>query len=310
MDTLQNLKTLLLVARRGGLAKAASELGVSASVVTKRINQLEARAGVRLLQRSTRHVALTDIGRAYIARIRSVVDDADDLLAAMARAPRALEGHIRVKGPTAMTTLHLGGAISAFQTAHPGVSLEIVLVDRPVNPVDEGYDVALGALPQSFGGVVAQELCGLSRFVCAAPSYLARRGAPRHPSDLAAHDLLIYAPLGPIWSFRGPSGEISIEAAPKLTANNPQLLLEAARAGNGIAVLSTYVAAPALRSGELVALLTSWRAPDYAFRAFIPESRANVPRVQAFVACLKAALNPVPPWERPHGALSAAGRPE
>lgn len=299
MDTLQNLKAFLAVAGSGSFSAAARRLGVAPSVVTKRIDQLEWAAKVELFTRSTRRVMLTEVGERLVPRVRAAVAELDEVLAEMARPRRDLEGHLRVKVPTTLTVLYLGTILGRFQAQHPRVSLDVVLTDRPLNPVEEGFDLAVVAFPASFSSVVDEPLCPLRRMVCASPAYLAARGVPRHPRELAGHDTLNFLPTGPIWTFRSDRGSIGVEVAPKLSANDNQVLLAAAREGNGVALLPSYVALPALRAGELEEVLEAFPVPEMWVKALVPENRVQIPRVRALLAFLKGNLGQMPPWERP-----------
>jgi DNA-binding transcriptional LysR family regulator len=299
VDTVTNLKAFLAVAGSGSFSAAARQLAVAPSVVTKRIDQLEWAAKVELFTRSTRRVMLTEVGERLVPRVRAAVAELDEVLAEMARPRRDLEGHLRVKVPTTLTVLYLGTILGRFQAQHPRVSLDVVLTDRPLNPVEEGFDLAVVAFPASFGGVVDEPLCPLRRLACASPAYLAARGVPRHPRELARHDTLNFLPTGPVWTFRSDRGPISVELAPKLGANDNQVLLAAAREGNGVALLPSYVALPALRAGELEQVLDAFPVPEMWVKALVPENRVQIPRVRALLAFLKGSLGHTPPWELP-----------
>lgn len=298
MDTLQNLKAFLAVARGGSFSAAGRQLGIATSVVAKRIDQLEWATRTKLFARSTRQMVLTETGERWLQRVQSAVAELDEVLTGMARAGVDLEGHLRLKMPTTLTILYLGAIVSRFQFKHPRVSLDIVLADRPLDPIEEGFDVAVTVFPDSFGGVVDEPLCPLRRLICASPDYLAERGVPDHPRDLVAHDTLNFQPSGPVWSFQSAEGPISVEIRPKLSANDNQVLFAAAREGNGIALLSSYVAGPALRDGSLVQVLEAFPVTDLWIKALIPENRAQIPRIRTLVGFLKDGLSPVPPWER------------
>ena len=304
MDTLANLKAFLAVARTGSFSAAARELGVAASVVTKRVGQVEWQLKSPLFERTTRRVSLTPTGRQYLPGVQRVIADLDGLMAdARETAPR-LQGHIRVKLPTSIAVLHIGELLHGFQRQYPLVSLEVMALDRPVNPVDEGFDLALTLMPHSYGGVVEEALCAIPRLVCAAPDYLARHGTPRHPRELARHAILNFLPTGNTWEFSSSAGEVRVLLHPRLASNEAQLLYAAALAGNGIAVLGAYLAAGAVADGRLQPLLTDFPMADLWMKALIPESRLPVERVQALLAWLRDALQPVPPWE----AALQAGR--
>jgi DNA-binding transcriptional LysR family regulator len=296
VDTVQNLKAFLAVAHTGSFSAAARRTGLATSVVAKRIDQLEAAIRTKLFVRSTRRLVLTDAGRGWLDRVRPVVSDVDDLIDAAARPRDALAGRLRIKAPTTLAVLYLADILASFQMRHPKIALDIVLTDRALNPAEEGFDVAISAFGTTYGGVIDVPLCPVQRTVCAAPAYLAARGVPCHPRDLFEHDTLNFQPTGDIWMFDSAHGPVSIEIHPRLSANDGQVVLAAARAGNGIALLSDYVAAAALQCGELVPVLQPFTVPEIWMKALVPASRLHVARVGALVDALKAALSP-PPWD-------------
>jgi DNA-binding transcriptional LysR family regulator len=290
MDILVNLQAFLATADAAGFSAAARKLNVSTSVVAKRVTQLEARIGTPLFHRSTRQLRLTDAGQRYVHRARGVVTDATDLLSRMGEKGHDLVDHLRIKAPTSLTVARLADAFSAFQTQNPRLKLEIVLIDRPVDPVSEGFDIAIGAFPHSFGGVVDEPLCALKRLLCASPAYLKKHGTPTHPRDLVEHRCLSFLPTGPEWIFDGPRGRISIQVSPQLSSNEGHVLARSAIAGNGIALMSHYLVADALRDGILKPVLRDFPIPELWVKATIPERRRNAAAVQALLALLKTSL--------------------
>src|SRR5690606_8122277 len=258
MDTILNMKAFLATARSGSFSEAARQLSVAPSVVSKRVNQLEWQLRSRLLERTTRRVRLTEVGEQYLPTIRGIITEYDDLVRGSLRAPGELEGHIRVKSPAAITNLHLGRVYTEFQRAHPRVTLEIVLIDRSVNPIEEGFDVVLGLLPASFENVVEEALLPYPRVAVASPKYLKERGEPKHPRDLAGHDCLVFQPAGATWTFQSKRGPISVQVRPKFSSNDIQIIVDAAKDGSGIAVLSKLISKQARREGSLVPVM-----PDY-----------------------------------------------
>jgi DNA-binding transcriptional LysR family regulator len=299
VDTILNMKAFLATARSGSFSEAARQLSVAPSVVSKRVNQLEWQLRSRLLERTTRRVRLTEVGEQYLPTIRGIITEYDDLVAGMLRAPGELEGHIRVKSPAAITHLHLGKVFTAFQQANPRVTLDVVLMDRSVNPIEEGFDVVLGLLPASFENVVEEALLPYPRVACASPSYLQQRGNPQHPRDLANHDCLVFQPAGANWTFQSRRGPISVPVRPKFSSNDIHVLVSAAEDGSGIAVLSKLIAKESIRSGKLVPILAEFPLPDHWLKAFIPQSRVGLARVQALLNCIRGAFSPTPPWEEP-----------
>jgi len=298
MDTIENLRAFLAVTEMGSFSAAARRGGLATSVLTKRVNQLEHAIRTKLFIRTTRTVTLTEAGQRWIERARSLVADIDDAMRQVSAAEQELEGPVRVKAPTTLTALYLGRTLTRFQTLHPKVFIELVLTDRVVNPSDERFDIAIAAFNATFNNVVDVRLCPLRRQLCAAPEYLSARGMPEHPRDLLEHDTICFSPTGSIWSFTGPGGPATIEINPRISANDGQVLLRAAQAGNGIALLSEYLILPSLRSGKLVTVLADFAPPEIWVKMLIPEARTNIARIRALVEFLKEEFTPSPPWLR------------
>jgi len=298
MDVIENLRAYLAVARTGSFAAAARELDVAASVVTKRISQLEWRLKAPLFERTTRRVSLTTAGQQHLAAIQRLVSDLDGIFAGVQQAAPELQGRLRVKVPTSLAVMHLAGLFNQFLSRYPMVSLELVALDRPVNPVDEGFDIALTLMPDAFGGVIEEPLCSIRRLLCAAPAYLQKRGTPRKPRDLARHDVLNFVPTGNVLAFESTTGDVNVSVNPRFSSNEAQLVAAAAIAGNGIAVLGDYLALPALRAGTLVQVLADYPLPELWLKALIPENRAHTARVRALLETLRGELAPAPPWSR------------
>jgi DNA-binding transcriptional LysR family regulator len=299
MDGIENLRTFVAVADAGSLAAAARRLDVVASVVTKRIDQLESRVCTRLFKRSTKRVTLTEFGARYLPQARRLIFDYDEVFAEMSHSPRQVEGHIRIRVPTPMAIGFMAQALAKFQRQHPRVSLDVVLLERPgeVNPSEEGFDISIGSA-KSFPGVVDEPICPLHKWVCAAPAYLEQRGTPQHPRELARHDCLLFAPIGRTWRFQSVTGPVSVDVRAKLSANDQFVLTVSALRGNGIALLPSYAVAVALRAGTLVRVLPRFTVPSVWMKATVPESRVGVPQVRSLIAFLKARYAPVPPWDR------------
>ena len=298
MDGIENLRTFVAVADAGSLAGAARELGIAASVVTKRIDQLELRVQAHLFTRTTRRVALTEMGSRYLSSARRLMHDYDEVFAEMSHSQQQIEGSIRIKVPTSMTVGYLAETLADFQQQFPLVSLDVALIDRAVNPSAEGFDIAIAGLPMSFPGVIDEPICPLRWFACAAPSYIEERGAPRHPHDLTQHDCLVFVPAGRTWLFETTRGVVSVDLRPRMSANDAVVLTAAALEGNGIALLPSYAVAAALRAGTLVRVLDGFTVPTVWMKALVPEERAGIPRVRALLTFLKARYSPVPPWDR------------
>ena len=298
MPQLLDIKAFLVTARTGSFSAAAREIGLAASVVTKRVSRLEDQIGSALFQRTTRRLTLTSEGERLRPRLQLLIAEIDEALRS-ARVPEGgVAGQLRVKSPTTVGMLYVGGALARFQARNPRVKIELLLVDRAVNPLEEGFDVALGGLPVSFSGVLDLPLCQYDRVLVAAPAYLADNPAPRSPNDLVAHDCLAFLPIGLEWSFESDQGAIVVEIRARFTANDSQVLLTAALAGLGITVAPRFLAREALADGRLVAVLADYPLPPLWFKAMVPRSKLNKPEVAALVEHLKAEFGSVPPWDR------------
>lgn len=298
MDVIENLRAYLAVARTGSFSGAARELHVAASVVTKRISQLEWRLKSTLFERTTRRVSLTTAGQQHLIAIQRLVSDLDGIFGSVQQVAPELQGRLRIKAPSSLTVLHLAALFNAFQQRHPLVGLELVALDRPVNPVDEGFDIALTLMPDTFGGVLEEPLCAVRRVLVAAPAYLQDKGTPRKPSDLAHHHVLNFVPTGNVLAFESATGPLSVTVRPRFSSNEAQLVEAAAVAGNGVAVLGDYLALPAMRAGNLVQVLADYPMPELWLKALIPENRAHTAHVRAMLEALRSELAPVPPWFR------------
>lgn len=299
MDTLINLKTFLRVATVGSFSQAARELDLSVSVVKKRIDQLEHEVGAVLFERSTRRLSLTDAGQRQVPAVRDAVRAVDAALAGFGDPTAALEGHLRVKVPSTLGRLYLMDLLTEFRRDNPGISLEVVAMDRAVNPVREGFDVAVGVTPGSHAGVKEIAIRQIRRFVVAAPAYLARHGRPATPKALQDHETLNFQPLGDAWDFERDGVRTAVRLRSRLSSNDGEELLRAALAGEGIAFLSEYLVAGALRNGDLVPLLEEYETPAFWIYLQIPQSLANLARVRSLVGHLRRALVRTPPWECP-----------
>ena len=287
MDTIQNIKAFLLVARTGSFSTAARQLGVVPSVLTKRVDRLEDQMGVQLLQRSTRRVSLTGAGETYLPRLHAIVADLEAAFSETQVSASDMEGHLRIKAPTTIAIVNLGKILTEFQLAHPRIRIDLVMLDRSVNPIEEGFDVAIGALPTSYPGVVDEPLCPYPRIICASPAYLAQHGEPRHPQDLLHHHCLTFATTGQNWSFESRRGMINVDVRARLSANDSQLLCRAAVTGLGIVRIARHIAEPSVERGELTILLPDYPVPEFWVKALIPKNRIEKPAVRSLLAALK-----------------------
>jgi DNA-binding transcriptional LysR family regulator len=291
------------VARLGSFSGAARQLGLVPSVITKRIGQLERSLGTKLLVRSTRGLTLTQAGERYLPRFVRFVAELEELFAPATNEDERLTGHLRIKSPTTVSSMVIGDVLAEFLTEHPGVSLEIVLIDRSVNPMEEGFDFSIGALPVSYPNLVEVPLCPYDQVTCCAPAYLEDNAAPQNPGELAFHDVLTSVAYSRTWSFDGPTGPISAQVHPRVEASDSRTLRAATLRGLGISILPRDLVEEDLRQGTLVQLLTEFPVTRLYLKALVPCTKINSPLVREALAFLKAHL------PAPHARNGGAGIP-
>lgn len=296
MDTVQNMRAFLAVCRRRSFVAAARDVGVAPSVLTKRVNQLEYRLNAKLLERTTRHVRPTELGERYRSIMQRIVRDYEELVSGIQRAPSALAGHIRIKVPARVTERVLAPVFVRFRRQHSAVTLDVVVQDESVNPLEGGFDIAIDVMNTSYDETEQETFLSYPSIVCAAPDYLARRGHPEHPTDLRQHDCLVFRASGSTWTFLGRNGPVAVNVAPCFITNDADLLLSVACGGCGVGKLSLLLARDALHAGRLVRVLSDYRTPELSLKAFVPRNRAHLARVRALLASIrKEVAAAVPP---------------
>lgn len=324
MDRFVELSAFVRTVDRGSQSAAARELGVTPAMVGRYVRTLEDRLGTRLLNRTTATQSLTEAGAAFYARASAILEQLEEAERTASDQQAEPRGTLRVNAPMSFGARHLAAAVSEYCGHHPGVRVEMVLNDRVVDLVEEGYDVAvrIGRLADS--GLVARRLATCRLVACASPGYLERRGQPKAPADLQAHDCLLYAYAsnGSTWRFRRETpggtggeaggetrsetggktgaehgGEEEVRLSGSLVANNGDALLAAALAGQGVILQPTFIVGDALRDGRLVRLLPGWRLADLDVHAVYPSARNLSLKVRSFVDFLAARLRDPPPWD-------------
>lgn len=275
---------------------AAEQLGLPKSTVSRRLAQLEERLGVRLVQRTTRKLALTDIGQAYYERCSRIVADvaaAEQLVTDMQSTPR---GRVRITAPVDISTRHLGRICAAFAAANPEVTVELEASDRIVDLIEESFDVALrfGALPEST--LIARRLCRIDSVLVATPAYLARRGTPAAVEDLDDHERVLFTPSPRVQSWTLTQGEATYDFGrpARLASNNIGAVHEAVLAGAGLSVLTEFMVADDIAAGRLVQVLPAWRSRSVDAHAVYPARQNLPPRLSLFLDHLAKAFDPVP----------------
>ena len=253
----------------------------------------------RLIVRSTRGLALTAAGERFLPRFMRVVAELEELFIGCTSDPEGIEGHVRIQGPTTVTSMFLGALFSEFLAGNPRVSMDIHLLDRSVNPLEEGIDMVFGAQQTSYPNVVDIPLCQYPMVCCSSRDYLRGRQKPTHPQELIDHECLTSMLLGNTWQFENPASPVSVDVQSRLHANDARVVLEGVRHGLGIAILPRYVAEEDLRSGRLVALLDEFPVARVWLKAMVPRMKMEKPVVRELVTFLKTRMHPVAPWDTP-----------
>jgi len=296
---LDGLRTFVTIATLGNFARASEKLGISRAMASKRIADLEAELGVKLINRTTRSMSLTEAGRKMLATAETMFELLESAESEFRSANATPKGALRINAPMSFGVRHLGRIIDAFLLLYPEVVVELTLDDRVVNIVEEGYDVAVRIRRLEDSSLLARHLAPARLVLCASPDYLERRDAPQHPRDLGDHDCLVYDYMARqgMWSFERDGQRQDVRIRGRLQSNNGDVLAQAAIDGLGIFLTPTFIAHEALRSGALRPVLRDWRAIEPAFFAVMPPGRVDVLKVRAFVDFLAKALGKEPYWD-------------
>lgn len=289
MDTLQSMRVFASVAQTGSFAAAAERLNLSRASVTRHVAALERRLGTRLLQRTTRRLALTEAGSLYRERCEQMLEWLDETEALVGRGQHTASGTLRISAPVSFGARHVAPATAEFVQRYPHIEVDLALNDRRVNLVDEGFDLAIRIAARLEPGLVARRLSRSRLLLCAAPAYLQRCGHPATPEALAGHNCLLYtySPRN-AWLFRHAGYSHRVTVSGNLKANNGEALLAAARAGLGLVLQPDFIVREALRDGSLETVLPEFD-PGHAGIHAVYTSRAFLPaRVRLFIDFLGA----------------------
>jgi DNA-binding transcriptional LysR family regulator len=285
------------VAERGSFAGAAEDVGLSPSAVAKLITRLEQRLGVRLINRTTRHLALTAEGEIYLDRAREILGAIDAAESEVTSARASPRGHLRVHTFPMVATHELAPALPDFLARHPHVTIDFMVTNRVVDLVGENVDVSLRMGPLEDSGLLSRKIVDVTRIVCASPSYLAKHGRPVDPSDLVCHACLTLSRNSgsASWPFRTNGKLTRIDVKGPVSADSADMLLQLAIGGAGILRLSEHVVARSIHEGLLQPLLQDAQDPEtYPLYALMPPGRHQAPKVRAFIDFLIERLGSAP----------------
>jgi DNA-binding transcriptional LysR family regulator len=300
MSSIDEMTAFVRIVEAGSISRAAEQLGMAKSGVSRRLAELEARLGVRLLNRTTRRSSLTDAGRSYYEGAVKLLSDLAELDAVVADSEASLEGRLRLAAPLSFGLGHLTPAIEAFVRENPGVMVDIDFSDRQVDLVAQGVDLAIRIAELRDSSLRARRICPIRLMLCASPAYLERHGTPRNPEDLVRHRILHYdIGGGPVLRLAdGHGGERHLPVRPQLVANNGDFLRDMAIAGHGIILTPTFIAWQAVAVGELVPLMRDFWPPHLNAYAVYPQSRYLSRRARSFIEFLAERFGENPYWDQ------------
>lgn len=300
MERLDCDRMFVAVLEVGSFAGAAKRLGLSAGQASKLVSRLEADLGVQLIRRTTRALAPTEVGQAYYERVKGLLDEFDALDAAVRNASGAPTGRLRLTAPISFGASQLVPLLMDFAKAFPEIQLDVSFSDRVVNLIDEGFDAAVRIGRPVDSSLVARKLCPIRIVLAAAPTYLAQRGTPRSPAELAGHDCVIDTnfrdPLA--WRFREAGRTVAVPVTGRLRFSNGEACVAAAAAGFGIARVPSFTAGAAFRAGTVVPLLAPFESEPDGLYALYPAGRHLALKVRVLVDFLVSCFRSEPTWDQ------------
>jgi DNA-binding transcriptional LysR family regulator len=285
MDKFKAINTFVRIVEAGSLTGAAARLDISLTAVVRSLAGLEQELGVRLLNRTTRRLALTDEGREYFERCRRLLSELDEAESALTDRRLTPSGRLAITAPVMFGRLHVAPVVTDFLAAYPEMRAELLLLDRVIDLLEEGIDLAIRIAPLPDSSLVAVPLGATGRVVCASPDYLARHGVPRHPRDLAGHRVIRFTGLSEAheWAFTRGGETQRVAIADVFAANQVDVALDACRKGLGCGRFLGYQVRDLEAGGQLVRVLPDWEPPKIEVSLVYPHSRLLSPRIRAFV---------------------------
>lgn len=301
MLNLDSVSTFIAIAATGSFTDAARQLGLSKSVVSERLQELERSLGTKLLQRTTRRVSLTSDGVAFYERAKRIVREAELATGELADRRGKVAGSLRISAPVSFGYLHLGAALFGFVARYPGIELALDLEDRFVDLFDEGYDAVVRHGPIQARRVIVKLLATSTRRLVASPGYLKRYGQPTSIEDLKQHRGILYSYRGAAdWRFRVGRRFTTVQPHTALRLNNGLLMREAAIRGIGIALLASFLLEEPLRERTLKAIDIGAQAEGAALYIGYPDHLRGSAKIRALTTWLQSAFGNPPHWDRSH----------
>lgn len=300
MGQLEDMALFTRIVDTGSLTETADQMGIAKSAVSKRLNQLESKLGVQLLNRTTRTNSLTESGRQYYARAQSILSDVNDLTNSLQQERVELSGVLKLAVPLSFGLMHLAPAVNQFAKEHPDLRIDLNFADRQVDLVEEGFDLAIRIADLTDSTLVARRFTTIRHCLCASPAYLDKYGTLTHPEELRDHRILKYvSPSGATHHFRDSEGK-SFEwtGTIAMSANNGDFLRQSAVEGLGMILLPTFIAWQDIKAGNLIPLLTDFQLTEFGAHAVYPQTRFLSARVRQFIDFLSDFFGSEPYWDK------------
>ena len=300
MAQLEEMQNFVRVVEAGSISKAADQLGVAKSGVSRRLVDLETRLGVRLMNRTTRRSSLTEAGEAYYSRAARIIADVAELDSTTADTDASLVGKLRLAVPLSFGLCHLSPAIDEFARIHEALDIHVNFSDQHIDLVEQGVDLAIRIADLRDSRLQARRICPVRLLLCASPGYLEQKGRPETPDDLKAHDLLQYdIGAGSKVTLSGKNGEEKvIHTRPRIIANNGDFLRDMAISGHGIILTPSFIAWEAVAAGDLEVILPDYCPPQRSAYAVYPQNRYLSRRARSFIDFLAERFGENPYWDQ------------
>lgn len=298
MDRLSAMQVFVSVVDNGSQSAAAEQLDLSRPVVSRYLAELEEWAGVRLLHRTTRKLSLTAAGAEMLPRCRQMLELATDMKNVLALPEDAPQGLLRITVSTSFGQSHLAAAVADYVKQYPGVTVDMLLLDRVVNLVEERIDLAIRISKELDPNLIARRLTVCRSVVCASPAYIREHGKPTQAEQLALHNCLTHSYYGSVWLLERDQLPVNVAVKGNISANDASSLVQAALAGAGIALLPTFLAAPYIRSGQLLSLLPEYHPQEFGVFG-VYASRKHMPAtLRTMLDFLAARFTDEPEWDK------------
>ncbi len=313
MDRFQSIDAFVRVAEASSFADVARQLGVSKSVITSRVQQLEEFVGAPLFHRTTRHVRLSETGELFYKECADLIARTNGLVDQMRESRVSPTGTLRIHALPGFVLGHMAHLLNQFQNLYPGIAIDLTVNDAVVDPVKEGFDCALQIFPPASEDLIERRLFQVRRIFCASPDYLAQHDPVREPEDLQQHRLGLYSryPSRDRWVFNGQDRQVILDLKPSLRTNSVHMLRDYAIDGGGIVCIPTVVAAEMIVAGKLSPLLDQYQLSHFWLSAVFPKTQRNMYKLRLFLDHITQSFSEIPPWDlgmMAHEAQRAAVR--